>query len=181
MSDFVLRTIENHGFNGKTCMFCPDDIRRKWASKFITKYAKTEKEGECYNLIINAETDDDIPQDLKDDVMEVPDLQLYVDEYIEVAKAARTETLTHLLISTVRHIEKFETIEDLDILRKIIDAAWYIAQNIGLESDVAMSITLKTKFVNIPHAHFHIQSNENIDKIKLKNVLDKKYFYLKNI
>lgn len=170
--------IVNHGFNGQTCMFCVNDVRSRWAGKLVRKYGEKREEIKHYNLIVNAVSEDDIPQEIKDDVASIPDLQLYVDDYIDIRYAARKTTKTHLLISPVRHIEKFETVEDLDVLRKIVDAAWYIARNTDLKDEIAVGLSLKPGFIDIGHVHFHVNSSCPVNEIKFKSILDKKYFYL---
>jgi diadenosine tetraphosphate (Ap4A) HIT family hydrolase len=159
-------------------MFCANDVRSKWAGKIVRKYGKKRQETKYYNLIVDAASEDDIPQEIKDDVADIPDLQLYVDDYIDIRHAARNTTETHILISPVRHIEKFETKEDLDVLGKIIDAAWHIAKNTDLKDDIGFGISLKPGFIDIPHVHFHVNSSYPMNQIKFKSILDKKYFYL---
>jgi diadenosine tetraphosphate (Ap4A) HIT family hydrolase len=173
-------TNSTHGFDGQTCMFCPNDIRRKWANKIVRKYYKTEKESELFSLIINAKSDDDIPQEVKDLVSDAPELQLYVDKFIEIAYAARSTIETHLLISPVRHIEKFETLLDFDLLRKIIDAGWAIIRYTELD-EASLNISLKVGEVPIPHVHFHLNSENEINKEKLLELMERKHFYVSAI
>jgi diadenosine tetraphosphate (Ap4A) HIT family hydrolase len=169
-----------YGFNGQTCMFCPNDIRREYGAKIIRKYPKALKQGKLLKLIFNATTDEDIPQEVKNEVSDMPDLQLYVDEYIEVAYAARLTSKTHLLISPVRHIEKFETSEDLDIIKKIIDAGWAIIRHTGLK-DANLGISLKPGDVPIPHIHFHVNCDEVVNEEKLLELMEREYFYVRTL
>lgn len=169
-----------YGFNGQKCMFCPNDIRRKWGAKIIRKYPKALKEAQLLKLITHAVTDEDIPQEVKDEVSDMPDLQLYVDEYIEIAYGARATSKTHLLVSPVRHIENFETPEDLEILKKIIDAGWAIIRYTELES-ASFGLSLKSGKVPIPHVHFHLNGSDDIDESKLLELMERKYFYVSTI
>jgi diadenosine tetraphosphate (Ap4A) HIT family hydrolase len=107
-------------------------------------------------------------------------LQLYVDEYIEIAYGARATSKTHILVSPVRHIEKFETVEDLDVLRKIIDAGWAIIRYTELES-ANFGLSLKSGHVPIPHVHFHLNCKDDIDESKLLELMERKYFYVSTI
>lgn len=168
-----------YGFNGQTCMFCPNDIRRYYGNKIIRKYPKALKQVELLKLIGTAQKDEDIPQEVKDEVSDMPDLQLYIDESIEVAYGARATSNTHLLISPVRHIEKFEK-NDLGVLKRIIDAGWAIIRYTELES-ATFGLSLKSGLVPIPHIHFHLNSNEKIDETKLLELMERKYFYVSAI
>ncbi len=169
-----------YGFNGQTCMFCPNDIRRYYGNKIVRKYPKALKQTELLKRIVHAVTDEDIPQDVKDIVSDMPELQLYVDEYIEIAYGARATSKTHILVSPVRHIEKFETVEDLDVLRKIIDAGWAIIRYTELES-ANFGLSLKSGHVPIPHVHFHLNCKDDIDESKLLELMERKYFYVSTI
>lgn len=169
-----------YGFNGQTCMFCPNDIRRKYGNKIVRKYGKTVKHSELLSFIKTAVKEEDIPWSVRTEFDDMPDLQLYVDEYIEVAYGARKTSNTHLLISPVRHIENFETSEDLDVLKKIIDAGWAIIRYTGLE-DATFGISLKPKEVSIPHVHFHMNCNEVLNEKKLLELMERKYFYVSTV
>jgi hypothetical protein len=173
-------TNSTFGFDGQTCMFCPNDIRRKWANKIVRKYEKTKKANELFLLIIDAKSDDDIPQEVKDLVSDAPELQLYVDNFIEIAYAARSTSKTHLLISPVRHIEKFQTLQDFDLLRKIIDAGWAIIRYTELD-EASLHISLKGGEVPIPHVHFHLHSENKINKEKLLELMERRHFYVSAI
>lgn len=169
-----------YGFNGQTCMFCPSDIRRSYSSKIVKKYPRASKQTKLLQLILDSTTDENIPQEVKNEVADQADLQLYIDEYIEVAYAARAISKTHLLISPVRHIEKFETPEDLDVLKKIIDASWAIVRHTELK-DANLSISLKPGQVPIPHAHFHLSCQEVVNEEKLIELMEREYFYVSAI
>jgi hypothetical protein len=169
-----------YGFNGQTCMFCPNDIRRSYGSKIVRKYPKASKQTKLLQLILDSTTDENIPQEVKNEVADQADLQLYIDEYIEVAYAARAISKTHLLISPVRHIEKFETPEDFDVLKKIIDAGWAIIRHTGLE-DANLGISLKPGQVPIPHVHFHLGCQEVVNEEKLVELMEREYFYVSTI
>jgi repressor of nif and glnA expression len=169
-----------YGFNGQTCMFCPTDIRRKYGAKIIRKHPNALKQEQLIKLIFSARTEEDIPQEVKNEVSDISDLQLYVDKYIEIAYAARFTSKTHILISPVRHIEKFETEEDLDILKKIIDAGWAIVKYTKLK-DANLGLSLKPGDVPIPHIHFHMSCDEVINEEKLLKLMERKYFYVSTL
>jgi diadenosine tetraphosphate (Ap4A) HIT family hydrolase len=161
-------------------MFCPTDIRRKYGAKIIRKYGKALKQTELLGLIENAVEEKDIPWSIRTEFDDMPGLQLYMDEYIEIAYGARATSKTHLLVSPVRHIEKFETLEDLSVLKKIIDAGWAIIRYTGLK-DASLGLSLKPGEVPIPHVHFHINCTEVIDEAKLLELMERKYFYVSTI
>jgi diadenosine tetraphosphate (Ap4A) HIT family hydrolase len=170
-----------YGYIDGSCMFCPNDIRRAYGNKIIRKYHDNKEE---YTRLLGeiqyAKSEEDIPNHIKELVADQPNLQLYVDEYIEVAYAARPTKNTHLLLSPVRHIEKFSTNEDYFIFDYIIKAAWAIVGVSGLP-EASLSISLKSTKPPIPHVHFHINSDGKIDEESVKALLEKRYFCVSQI
>ena len=168
---------KRYGYIDGSCMFCPTDIRRTYGNKIIRKYQDNKEE---YTRLLGeikyARLEEDIPNNIKELVADQPNLQLYVDEYIEVAYAARPTKNTHLLLSPVRHIETFETNEDYMVLDYIIKAAWAIVGVSGLP-EASLSISLKSTKPPIPHVHFHINCDGKIDEESVKALLEKRYFY----
>ena len=168
---------KRYGYIDGSCMFCPTDIRRTYGNKIIRKYQDNKEE---YTRLLGeiqyARLEEDIPNNIKELVADQPNLQLYVDEYIEVAYAARPTKNTHILLSPVRHIETFETNEDYMVLDYIIKAGWAIMRVSGL-AETSLSISLKSTKPPIPHVHFHINCDGKIDEESVKALLEKRYFY----
>lgn len=168
---------KRYGYIDGSCMFCPTDIRRTYGNKIIRKYQDNKEE---YTRLLGeiqyARSEEDIPNNIKELVADQPNLQLYVDEYIEVAYAARPTKNTHILLSPVRHIETFETNEDYMVLDYIIKAGWAIMRVSGL-AETSLSISLKSTKPPIPHVHFHMNCNGKIDEESVKALLEKRYFY----
>jgi hypothetical protein len=168
---------KRYGYIDGSCMFCPTDIRRTYGNKIIRKYQDNKEE---YTRLLGeiqyARSEEDIPNNIKELVADQPNLQLYVDEYIEVAYAARPTKNTHILLSPVRHIETFETNEDYMVLDYIIKAGWAIMRVSGL-AETSLSISLKSTKPPIPHVHFHMNCDGKIDEESVKALLEKRYFY----
>ena len=168
---------KRYGYIDGSCMFCPTDIRRTYGNKIIRKYQDNKEE---YTILLGeiqyARLEEDIPNNIKELVADQPNLQLYVDEYIEVAYAARPTKNTHILLSPVRHIETFETNEDYMVLDYIIKAGWAIMRVSGL-AETSLSISLKSTKPPIPHVHFHMNCDGKIDEESVKALLEKRYFY----
>jgi diadenosine tetraphosphate (Ap4A) HIT family hydrolase len=168
---------KRYGYIDGSCMFCPTDIRRTYGNKIIRKYQDNKEE---YTRLLGeiqyARLEEDIPNNIKELVADQPNLQLYVDEYIEVAYAARPTKNTHILLSPVRHIETFETNEDYMVLDYIIKAGWAIMRVSGL-AETSLSISLKSTKPPIPHVHFHMNCDGKIDEESVKALLEKRYFY----
>jgi hypothetical protein len=80
----------------------------------------------------------------------------------------------------VRHIEKFQTLQDFDLLRKIIDAAWAIIGYTELD-EASFNLSLKVGEVPIPHVHFHLNSENEINKEKLLELMERRHFYVSAI
>lgn len=168
---------KRYGYIDGSCMFCPTDIRRTYGNKIIRKYQDNKEE---YTRLLGeiqyARSEEDIPNNIKELVADQPNLQLYVDEYIEVAYAARPTKNRHILLSPVRHIETFETNEDYMVLDYIIKAGWAIMRVSGL-AETSLSISLKSTKPPIPHVHFHMNCDGKIDEESVKALLEKRYFY----
>ena len=168
---------KRYGYIDGSCMFCPTDIRRTYGNKIIRKYQDNKEE---YTRLLGeiqyARLEEDIPNNIKELVADQPNLQLYVDEYIEVAYAARPTKNTHILLSPVRHIETFETNEDYMVLDYIIKAGWAIMRVSGL-AETSLSISLKSTKPPIPHVHFHMNCDGKIDEESVKALLEERYFY----
>lgn len=168
---------QDYGLLNGSCMFCPNDIRRKYGNKIINMFSDDQKTyTEYLGKIQYAQSESDIPSEIKNMVLDQPDLQLYIDEDIEVAIAARKTKNTHILISPVKHIEVFESQEELMVLSNIFKAAWAI-MNVSTLPEATFGISLKSTKAPIPHVHFHLNCDSIIDELAVKKLLEERYFY----
>lgn len=159
--------------NGE-CALCPKNWRFAYSYYTALEYGKYD---EVYlPQIYQATSDDDIPSEIKLKFNNRPVDFLYMDEDIAIFQDVDMDSVTHLLVFPVKHIDRLDILKYPVLFNSMICAANMVVE---LAKLAEAYISISTKIHNtdyIPHFHMHVQSRDAIDYENLKNLLYPKFY-----
>lgn len=154
--------------NGE-CGLCPKSWKFGYSYYTALEYGKYD---EIYlPQIYQATSEDQIPSDIKLKFKgRVVDF-LYMDDDIAIFQDVDLDSVTHLLIFPVKHVDRLFILREPDLLKSMICASNMIIELAKLK-EAYMSVSTKIGETDyIPHFHMHVQSRDAIDYENLKNLL----------
>jgi diadenosine tetraphosphate (Ap4A) HIT family hydrolase len=154
------------------CALCPNNWRFPYSYYTALEYGKGD---EIYlPQIYQAESESDIPHEIKLKYDNKHVDFLYIDDSIAIFQDVDSDSITHLLAFPVKHIDRLNILKYPTLFNSIICAANMIVKLADL---VEAYISISTKNIDyIPHFHVHIQSKNAIDYESLKNLLYPKFY-----
>jgi diadenosine tetraphosphate (Ap4A) HIT family hydrolase len=162
------------------CALCPTNWRFKYSYYTALEYGKYDTV--FLPNIYSAQSENDIPQQIRLKFSNQKVDFLYMDDEIAIFQDVDQDSVTHLLIFPVKHIDRLYILHSPELLKNIMCAANMVIELAKLP-EAYMSISTKIGNTDyIPHFHMHIQSRDAIDYQGLKNLLypgfykDSKYF-----
>jgi diadenosine tetraphosphate (Ap4A) HIT family hydrolase len=151
---------------------CPND----WRFNYSYGIARSKGKHDPFVVSLRAMTSlEEVPADIREEFGD-KDPFLYKDDDFAIVYDAEEDMPLHLLFIPINHIENFDVLNHLGLLRKMFLMGDYIVkQSSGLKEAYLSVSSKKESFQGeyFKHFHMHLQSKDHITKEELMGLISR--------